>query len=177
MNFVPTNYVIPIYSDDMNIVRDSNNNTILNVLSKRPNLSKFYQLVKFTKMEATLDLSSRVTIFVPNNDSFTINVGIDLKDFLNSKNVILSSMIKGIHGRERLLTNTTYKDYNTRTGQIENKTIPRIYHSYRPYNKIVINKSKDELTVNGKVNIKDSIVTDNGIIHIIDGILIPEVLI
>lgn len=177
MNFVPTNYVIPYYNDDTNVV-DYNPNSILGVLSKTSDLSKFYQLVKFTKMEETLDLSNRVTIFVPDNVAFSKNIGINLKDFLNVKNVIMSSMTKGIYNRDDLLKNITYKQYNTITGKPELITLPRIYPSYRPYNKIVIDKSNDMLTVNGKVNIvKESISTDNGIIHITDGILIPEVLI
>lgn len=176
MNFVPTNYVIPLYNNDMNITY--NDESILGVISKTPDLSKFYQLVKFTKMEETLDLSNRITIFIPDNVAFGKKTGIDLKDFLNVKNVIMSSMIKGVYNREELLKNITYKQYSTRTGKTELTTIPRTYYSYRPYNKIVIDKSKDMLTVNGKVNIvKESITTENGIIHIVDGILIPEVLI
>ena len=176
MNFVHTNYVIPLYNNDMNITY--NDESILGVISRTPTLSKFYQLVKFTKMEETLDLSNRITIFVPDNDVFSKKTGIDLKDFLNVKNVIMSSMIKGIYSREDLLKNITYKQYNTCTGKPELRILPRTYHSYRPYNKIVISKSKDMLTVNGKVNIiKESITTENGIIHIVDGILIPEVLI
>lgn len=176
MNFVPTNYVVPSYNDDMTITYSEH--SILGVISRTPELSKFYQLVKFTKMEETLDLSNRTTIFVPNNDAFNKKTDIELTDFLNVKNIIMSSMIKGIYNREDLLKNITYKQYNTRTGKSEFRTLPRTYYSYRPYNKIVIDKRKDMLTVNGKVNIvKDSISTDNGIIHIIDGILTPEVLI
>ena len=177
MNVVPTNYVIPFYNKEIDTF-DYNTNSILDVISKTPELSKFYQLVKFTNMEETLNLSSRITIFVPNNDAFNKKVDIDLKDFLNAKNVIMSSMTRGVYSREYILNNITYKQYNTRKGKTEFTILPRTYHSYRPYNKLVIDKSNGMLTVNGKVNIvEESISTDNGIIHITDGILIPEVLI
>ena len=177
MNFVPTNYVIPFYKDEMDSF-ESDNNSIIGVISKTPELSKFHQLVKFTKMEETLDLSSRITIFIPNNDAFNKKIDLDLTDFLNAKNVIMSSITKGVYNREDLLKNITYKHYNTRKGKIDFIILPRTYHSYRPYNKLVINKSNDMLTVNSKVNIvKESIVTNNGIIHIVDGVLVPSVLI
>ena len=176
MNFVPTNYVIPLYNDDVNITY--NNDSILGVISKTPELSKFYQLVKFTKMEETLDLSNRITVFVPNNDAFDKKSDIDLKDFLDVKNVIMSSMTRGVYNRDDLIKNITYKHYNTLTGKTELRTLPKTFYSYRPYNKLVIEKSNEMLTVNGNVNIvNESITTDNGIIHIIDGILIPEVFI
>jgi len=171
MNFVPTNYIIP-YEDEINEFNYIDNDSILGMISKIPELSKFYQLVKFTKMEETLGLISRITIFIPTNDVFNRNI--DIKDFLNAKNIIMSSMIKGVYTRDDLIKNITYKYYNTYTGKTELKTSPRIYRSYRPYNKIIIDKTNDVLTLNGNVNITRSITTNNGIIHIIDGILIPE---
>ena len=176
MNFVPTNYVIP-YSDDIHS-DIYNEQSVLGVISKTPELSEFYKVVKFTKMEETLDLSNRITIFAPANDVFTKKINIDLSDFLNAKNVIMSSMIRGIYTQDDLIKNITYKDYDIYTGKHKLKIFPRTYHSYRPYNKIIINMSSGSLNVNGKVNIvKDSIHTDNGIIHITDGILVPEILI
>uniref|UniRef100_A0A8D3B9D7 Periostin n=1 Tax=Scophthalmus maximus TaxID=52904 RepID=A0A8D3B9D7_SCOMX len=153
-NQVATNGVVHVIDRVISAV----GNTIKDVLDVNDELSSFNVSLASGMMDK-LDQSGHYTLFAPTNEAFDkLNPGY-LERILGDKAVIAAlvnyHLLNSVQCSEAIMAGTVYE-----TAEGSN---------------IEIGCDGDSLTVNGiKMVLKKDIVTSNGVIHLIDQVLIPD---
>uniref|UniRef100_A0A8D3BV76 Periostin n=1 Tax=Scophthalmus maximus TaxID=52904 RepID=A0A8D3BV76_SCOMX len=154
-NQVATNGVVHVIDRVISAV----GNTIKDVLDVNDELSSFNAAALASGMMDKLDQSGHYTLFAPTNEAFDkLNPGY-LERILGDKAVIAAlvnyHLLNSVQCSEAIMAGTVYE-----TAEGSN---------------IEIGCDGDSLTVNGiKMVLKKDIVTSNGVIHLIDQVLIPD---
>lgn len=135
-------------------------NNILSFLSNNKGFDKFLALVKTAKLEGMLcDMKNALTIFVPRDESIDLPI-----EYFQTMSIHTAKMI--------VLFSTLFKSLNF--------TVLSSSPSIRFNTKLPSNLLK-VITINGKTTLhgcttitKPDILLDNGIVHIVDNLLVPE---
>ncbi|XP_029027854.1 periostin, osteoblast specific factor b isoform X2 [Betta splendens] len=154
-NQIATNGVVHV----IDRVISSVGNTIQNVLEVDEDLSTFMDMAESTGLMDMLGEPGHYTLFAPTNEAFD-SLGGDVLERLQSDKKVLKDLLKfhlleSVQCSEAILAGSSYV---TMEG-----------------NNIEIGCDGDSLTVNGiKMVLKKDIVTTNGVIHLIDRVLMPD---
>ncbi|XP_018547936.1 periostin isoform X2 [Lates calcarifer] len=154
-NQVATNGVVHVIDRVISAV----GNTIKNVLDVSDELSSFSAAALASGMMDKLDQPGHYTLFAPTNEAFDkLNAGY-LERIMGNKAVIAAlvnyHLLNSVQCSEAIMAGSVYETEEGST--------------------IEIGCDGDSLTVNGiKMVLKKDIVTTNGVIHLIDQVLIPD---
>ncbi|XP_062392406.1 periostin [Sardina pilchardus] len=154
-NQVSTNGVVHVIDRVLTLVED----TIHNVLDKDEDLSSLRTVAEVSGLMDTLKKPGQYTLFAPTNAAFDKIEG-DVMERLMSDTTVLQALLQyhllsSVQCAEAIMAGSVYET-------MEGSTIE-------------IGCDGDSLTVNGiKMVLKKDIVTTNGVIHLIDQVLIPN---
>ncbi|KAG7224548.1 hypothetical protein INR49_011300 [Caranx melampygus] len=154
-NQVATNGVVHVIDRVISAV----GNTIKDVLDVSDDLSSFNAALLASGMMDKLDQPGHFTLFAPTNEAFDKLSPGYLERIMNDKTVIAAlvnyHLLNSVQCSEAIMAGTVYETAEGST--------------------IEIGCDGDSLTVNGiKMVLKKDIVTTNGVIHLIDQVLIPD---
>lgn len=154
-NQVATNGVVHVIDRVISAV----GNTIKDVLDVEDNLSSFNAAALASGMMDKLDQPGHFTLFAPTNEAFDRLGPGYLERIMGDKDVIAAlvnyHLLNSVQCSEAIMAGTVYETAEGST--------------------IEIGCDGDSLTVNGiKMVLKKDIVTTNGVIHLIDRVLIPD---
>ena len=142
-----------------NSSREKNdNNSVMGVINNNPNFSKFKYIVERARMNKTLsDQQCNFTLFIP-LDTFISRLEIEGIDISMARNIVKSAML------DRKITSELLED--SKASYFFTKSKP---------NNLFINNINGITYINDDIRIiKKDIITDNGIIHVIDHIILPS---
>ncbi|XP_027129619.1 periostin isoform X2 [Larimichthys crocea] len=154
-NQVATNGVVHVIDRVISAV----GSTIKEVLDVNEDLSSFGTVAMASGMMDKLDQPGHYTLFAPTNEAFDKLSPGYLESILGDKDVVKALMnyhlLNSVQCSEAIMAGTVYETAEGST--------------------IEIGCDGDSLTVNGiKMVLKKDIVTTNGVIHLIDQVLIPD---
>ncbi|XP_063059480.1 periostin isoform X2 [Engraulis encrasicolus] len=154
-NQVSTNGVVHVIDRVIRMVQD----TIHNVLDSEEELSSLRTVAEVSGLIDTLKQPGHYTLFAPTNAAFDKVGGDVMERLMSDKNVLKALMnyhlLNSVQCSEAIMAGSVYET-------MEGSTIQ-------------IGCDGDSLTVNGiKMVLKKDIVTTNGVIHLIDQVLIPN---
>ncbi|KAM6983988.1 periostin-like isoform 2-T2 [Tautogolabrus adspersus] len=154
-NQIATNGVVHVIDRVIGFV----SNTIKGVLDVNDDLSSFSAAALASGMMDKLDQPGHYTLFAPTNEAFDKLAPGHLERIMGDKAVIAAlvnyHLLNSVQCSEAIMSGTTYETAEGST--------------------IEIGCDGDSLTVNGiKMVLKKDIVTTNGVIHLIDRVLIPD---
>jgi uncharacterized surface protein with fasciclin (FAS1) repeats len=134
--------------------------SIYDTIKANPELEALTQAVEDTKLNRTLDRPGSYTLFAPTNDAFR-KLGREKLDFLTQPanipilaNILAYHLTKNQIDLRSLMNTSQLKTFNGRMLEIQSVN--------------------GELKINNASLITSNIATSNGIIHIIDTVLVPE---
>jgi transforming growth factor-beta-induced protein len=135
-----------------------NNNSLMGVINNNPNFSKFKYIVERARMNTTLsDPQSDFTLFIP-LDTFISRLEVESMDISIARNIVRSAML------DRKITSELLEDSNASYFFTKSKS-----------NNLFINNMNGITYINDDIRIiQKDIITDNGIIHVIDNIILPS---
>jgi transforming growth factor-beta-induced protein len=133
------------------------NNSLMGVINNNPNFSKFKYIVERARMNTTLsDPQSDFTLFIP-LDNFISRLEIEGMDISMARNIVKSAML------DRKITSELLEDSNSS------------YFTKSKSNNLFINNMNGITYINEDIRIiQKDIIADNGIIHVIDNIILPS---
>lgn len=139
-------------------------NSLLDYITRNPDYSIFLYLVKISNQEAFLNnLQAQFTLFVPSNEylqkKFNRNIFTNM-DPGTAYSIVKSSLLK----------------YRMSSEVLEDS--PQAYfYTMSEENRLMITNISGKTYINGNIEIiKKDIVCKNGIIHITDGLFIPNII-
>jgi uncharacterized surface protein with fasciclin (FAS1) repeats len=133
--------------------------TALSATAHTPELSTFYKLVQQAGLSASLEAAGPVTVFAPSDDAFKAVPAATLeklsKDPELLKSVLNYHVVPGALKAENIRANTSLTTVNGAP--------------------LAASKAGDFVTVDDAVVTKADIVAANGVVHVIDRVLMPAV--
>jgi uncharacterized surface protein with fasciclin (FAS1) repeats len=133
--------------------------TALSATAHTPELSTFYKLVQQAGLSASLEAAGPVTVFAPSDDAFKAVPAATLeklsKDPELLKSVLNYHVVPGALKAENIRANTSLTTANGAP--------------------LAASKAGDFVTVDDAVVTKADIVAANGVVHVIDRVLMPAV--
>jgi uncharacterized surface protein with fasciclin (FAS1) repeats len=139
-------------------------NTLLNIIENHPDFKKFHFMVKTAQLEDIFNSEQAdFTLFIPSdkflelNDNENVFVNMDI---LTARNIVRTSMLN-----------------NRISSEILEDSPNSWYYTVNKSNRLCITNVRNETYINGNIKViyKD-IVATNGIIHVIDNIIIPYII-
>jgi len=150
---------------DMNDIRGQlpeikyRKNSITDIINTHPDFSKFKYILILAKLEGIYDdIQANFTVFVPSDRSIRhINDNIFLNmDLLTARNIIKSSTLK------RKITTSILED-----------SLSSWIHTQEPTNRLLVTNKNGRTFLNNTINvIHKNMQATNGIIHVIDDLII-----
>ena len=132
-------------------------NTLLNAVSSDPELSMYSDLISTANMEKLLLGTNNLTLLVPNNAAFEALPEGKLEELKSSrsdlKDLLRYHVLPGKMGKLQL---TSQGAIRSLSGQM-----------------IPVNNEGDEPSLGGATLVKSGIETTNGLVHVIDKVMMP----
>lgn len=145
-------------------IKTSCPNSLLDIIQKHPDFSKFYYMVKLAQLEHILNCNQAdFTIFIPSDKALSMNVNDNI--FINMEkctafNIVKSSMLN-----------------NRIPSEILEDSLTSYYYTTDNANRLSITNILGQTYINNNIRIiKKDILANNGIIHITDGMFIPNII-
>lgn len=135
--------------------------TITGFLYNNPKYSKFYSILNKSRMNSLYDSTmSNFTLFIPDNDSI-YHINTDYIDLALARHIIKCSTL----------------NFKVSGDMLEDS--PASYFiTNDPPNRLYITNMNNETVINNRINvIQKDVKVSNGIIHVIDGLILPNVMI
>jgi uncharacterized surface protein with fasciclin (FAS1) repeats len=130
--------------------------TVVDVLSQDPQLSTFVQLMTAAGLEQTLALPGPLTVFAPTNEAFDALPDGLLQQLLKPKNAEPLAFVAAYHVVEDEITSG---DLNGEVTALSGQTLTL--------------SNADGGTVNGVAIVQPDTAGENGVVHVVDEVLIP----
>ncbi|WP_301662364.1 fasciclin domain-containing protein [Methanoculleus frigidifontis] len=176
------------------------NNTLVDVINQNQNLTILATAINATNLTETLSTGGPYTCFAPNDEAFGALGNDTIDQLLNNttvlRQILLYHTVQGNYTSEQLLNMTQNQTMNQTTDQTTNMTQNQTENMTPQQNvtqtmtqaqnatelqtllgqnlTISLNQSTGMLMVNNASVVQPDINASNGIIHIIDTVLIPE---
>ena len=137
-----------------------NENSILDILNKTEEFSKFRELVKYSRYENKFnDCNYEATLFVPVNEAFP-------EDFFDELDTHQADMY--------ILSNMVFYSRIFPSELLELSPISKLPTNFNTPNYIIVKNVNGSTFINDcKIIIKD-IIAKNGIIHVVDKLNLPQ---
>jgi uncharacterized surface protein with fasciclin (FAS1) repeats len=132
-------------------------NSLMGIINENPEFSKFKYIVEKAMMTDILEsMQTNLTLFIPSDSK--IKYFFDNMDVSFARHIIKTSMLNKKIPSE-LLEDSPFSFFNTND----------------PFNKLLISNINGETFINNNIKIiQKDIIATNGIIHIIDNLILPE---
>lgn len=142
------------------IVDEDSDPTVVNLAVKNPDLSTLVKAVQTAGLVTSLSNAGPFTVFAPLNTAFEkLPVG-TVDDLLKPENNGKLTDILSHHTYVGVIKAEQFTDGQS-LGMVDGKSI-------------TIKMVNGKPTVNGTVNIVASVPASNGIVHVVDGVILPE---
>jgi len=142
------------------IVDDQSSPDIVKLAVANQDLSTLVTAVQATGLTTSLSNAGPFTVFAPLNSAFDKLPAGTVDNLLKDENLDQLSDILGHHTYVGVLSENQLSDGQT-LGMVDGKNISIKMVDGKP-------------TVNGTINIVNTVRASNGIIHIVDGVILPE---
>lgn len=153
----------PVEYDEMfESVDDTENYDVLALARKNPNLSTFVRLVEITNLEDDLQRIDGFTVFAPTNEAFAKIPKLKLEMLLMPGNKATLSRLLQAH----VLPNEVYS-----TQLSSNHIIELTEDRHIP---VEVDAAGTSVTVGGANIIMQNVEAKNGIIHVVDNVIVPS---
>ena len=130
--------------------------TILNIIDNE--FPKFRYIIKLAKLENYYnDPLANCTLFVPSNEALNI-INNDILDISRARNIVKGSTLN------RKITSAILEDSPSSW-----------FYTKNPFNKLFITNINGKTNINNNINIiHTNIQATNGLIHVIDNLILPK---
>ncbi|ACK72611.1 beta-Ig-H3/fasciclin [Gloeothece citriformis PCC 7424] len=130
---------------------------IIENLKQAKNLSRFLEGLELTRLTETLHTQETYTIFAPVNEAF-----------INIPDQTLKALFESLPLLKRVMT------YHIGFGDIRKEDLLQIDEVTTMEGSVIaVEKSSDQIRLNNANLLTSDIISDNGVIHLIDQVLIP----
>ena len=146
--------------EDVRNLNDERNKNLYEILAENPDLSTFVKVLKTTGYDTKLSADMSYTVFAPTNAAFEALPPGTVEDLLKPEN------------KEKL---TTILQYHVYVGVI-NTDLMQDGQSLGMVDggNVTISKKENKLFVNGNAEIVGSVKASNGVVHVINSVLLPK---
>jgi uncharacterized surface protein with fasciclin (FAS1) repeats len=139
-------------------------NSLLDIIKKNPDFSRFYYMVKLSQLENILNCNqANFTIFIPSDKALSAKVNDNIfinMDKCTAFNIVKSSMLN-----------------NRLSSEILEDCPEGYYYTVSEANRLYITNISGQTYIDNNIRIiKKDILAMNGIIHITDNIIIPIII-
>lgn len=138
-------------------------NSLMDIITTNKNFTKFKYIVKLAKLESILESpQTDLTIFIPNDkDLKHIPEGVFINmDISVAKHIVKSSMLN-----------------RKIPSEILKHSLAAFYNTKDPNNKLYISNNSNKTYINNSINIINfDIQATNGMIHVIDNLIYPQII-
>jgi uncharacterized surface protein with fasciclin (FAS1) repeats len=142
------------------IVDNDSDPTVVNLAVKNPDLSTLVKAVQTAGLVTSLSNAGPFTVFAPLNSAFDKLPAGTVDDLLKPENKDKLSDILGHHTYVGVIKPEQFTD-GQNLGMVDGKSI-------------TIKMVNGKPTVNGTINIVASVPASNGIVHVVDAVILPE---
>lgn len=142
------------------IVDDTSSPNIVNLAVKNPDLSTLVKAVQTAGLTTSLSNAGPFTVFAPLNAAFDKLPKGTVEDLLKPENNEKLNDILGHHTFVGVLKTDQLTDGQT-YGMVDGESI-------------TIKEVNGKPTINGTINIVATVVASNGIVHVVDGVILPQ---
>ncbi len=176
------------------------NNTLVDVINQNQNLTILATAINATNLTETLSTGGPYTVFAPDDEAFQALGNDTLDQLLNNttvlRQILLYHVVQGNYTSEQLLNMTQQQTMNQTQNMTQqqdmtgNQTMNQTENVTQTMTQaqnttqlqtllgenltVSLNQSTSQLMVNNASIVQPDINASNGIIHIIDKVLIPE---
>ncbi|WP_276499170.1 fasciclin domain-containing protein [Pontibacter litorisediminis] len=149
--------------DDMfENVDDTEQYDVMELAKMEPNLSTFVTLVEQSGLQSDLDRLDEYTVLAPTNEAFAKLPKDKLETLLMSENRAVLKSILQAHILPNEIASTQFEN-NSRIQVGEDSYIP-----------VSVGVNNTNITVGGAQLVKTNIEASNGVIHVIDNVILPR---
>lgn len=142
-------------------IEETENHSLMDLAKQSPNLSTFVQLMDAAGLSDDLKADGHYTLFAPTNEAFSKVPKADLEMLLLPENKAkLSSVLMTHILPQEVFTNSFNETQRIDIGE----------DRYIPINTSVSN----EITVGGANIVVQNVEASNGVIHVVDNVIIPK---
>ncbi len=135
---------------------------VLALAQKSPNLSTFVKLIELADLQNDLQRVGDVTIFAPTNEAFAKLPQDQLKMLLDPANKAQLMQVLQAHVLPNKVASTEFN------------TMQRITLSDDRYIPVDVSMNGTVVTIGGATIVKPNIEASNGIIHVVDNVILPQ---
>lgn len=147
---------------DTNVSADNELGSNLNIVAlvqQNPNLSTFLELIRAADLVVTLESPAPYTVFAPTNEAFAALPAGAIEDLKDPSNKLELTHILQAHVLpNRIITEEMQDSMPMKTAQGE---------------EVVVTRNGSAITVGGAKIITPDVRASNGVVHVIDKVLIP----
>lgn len=133
---------------------------VVKLASSNPDLSTLVKAVQAAGLATSLSNAGPFTVFAPTNQAFDKLPAGTVEDLLKEENNSKLGDILSHHTYVGVIKTDQFSD-GQKLGMVDGKSLTIIMVDGKP-------------TVNGKINILASVPASNGIVHVVDGVILPE---
>lgn len=142
------------------VVDEDSDPTVVNLAVKNPDLSTLVKAVQTAGLATSLSNAGPFTVFAPLNTAFDKLPAGTVDDLLKPENNGKLTDILGHHTYVGVIKAEQFTD-GQNLGMVDGKSV-------------TIKMVDGKPTVNGTINIVASVPASNGIVHVIDGVILPQ---
>lgn len=133
---------------------------VVKLASSNPDLSTLVKAVQAAGLATSLSNAGPFTVFAPTNQAFDKLPAGTVEDLLKEENNSKLGDILSHHTYVGVIKTDQFSD-GQKLGMVDGKSLTITMVDGKP-------------TVNGKINILASVPASNGIVHVVDGVILPE---
>jgi uncharacterized surface protein with fasciclin (FAS1) repeats len=142
------------------VVDNDSDPTVVNLAVKNPDLSTLVKAVKAAGLTTSLSNAGPFTVFAPLNSAFDKLPAGTVDNLLKPENNGKLGDILGHHTYVGVIKPEQFTD-GQNLGMVDGKSI-------------TIKMVNGKPTINGTINIVASVPASNGIVHVVDGVILPQ---
>lgn len=142
-------------------VKETENYSVLDLARQSPNLSSFVQLVEAAGLADDFKAGQNYTLFAPTNEAFSNLEKADLEMLLMPENKNKLAKILMVHILPNEVASSSFNE-SQRITLDNNRYIP------------ISTQTGNEVTVGGANVIVPDVEASNGVIHVVDNVIIPS---
>lgn len=153
----------PVSVDEMFAdIDDTEQYDVLELARMNPNLSTFVSLVEQSGLESDLSRLGKFTLLAPTNEAFSKVDHDKLETLLNADNKAVLKSVLQAHVLPNEVTSAQFQN-NSQIQVGENSYIP-----------VEVGVNNTNIRIGGAQVVKANVEASNGVIHVIDNVILPE---
>jgi uncharacterized surface protein with fasciclin (FAS1) repeats len=151
--------------------------SIAKIAEITPEFSKFNEALEVTGLKSTFEDAGNYTVFVPNDDAFAAVLGgLTVEDFNTANPGLLETVLKyHVIANAGVLSKDLTNNQTVATLQGQNITVTLAPNDFYPaYDEVLFDFEETSIFINSARVFARDVKCTNGIIHVIDSVLLPS---